>query len=134
MKMKYQKIKITPFTDQTMLVNFYFTIDLAAVDYDESFDEYQSFKIDLSNGDLHEISKQIKNNSLGELKLYKDSSYWKIEGDGFEIGIDDMGELVSIGLDENEKDKMTLYFNNYFYHICEEVISLSSNGIDLSKY
>ena len=48
MKMKYQKIKITPFTDQTMLVNFYFTIDLAAVDYDESFDEYQSFKIDLS--------------------------------------------------------------------------------------
>ena len=132
-----KKIKINlkeTISGRFKIFNFYFTIDLAAVDYAEHIDEFQHFKIDLSNGEIYSIGSQIINNSLGTLKLYTASGYWNVYGDEFELGIDDWGEPVSKGINKTEKEQLTNYFNEHFYFICEEVLALATKGIDLSQY
>ena len=122
---------------------FNFTIDLAAVDYAEHIDEYHWFKIDLSTGEIHALGNQIIKNTLGTLKLYTGSGFWRVHGDwddsselyDFELGISlDSMEYVCTGIDEKEKDKLRLYLENNFYNICEDVLRLSSGGTDLSQY
>ena len=135
LKEKYEgKIKV---------VNFNFTIDLAAVDYAEHIDEYHWFKIDLSNGEIHKLGGQIIKNTLGTLKLYTDSGFWRVHDDwdessdshDFELGISlDTMEMVCIGINNTEKEEMDAFLDNNFAPICEEVLGLASKGIDLSQY
>jgi len=125
------------------VLNFNFTIDLAAVDYAEHIDEYHWFKIDLSNGEIHELGNQIIKNTLGTLKLYTDSGFWRVHDDwdessesyNFELGVSlDSMEMVCTGINNTEKEKVITYFDKYFYPICEEVLELASKGIDLTQY
>jgi len=142
-----KKVKINlkeKYEGKIKVLYFNFTIDLAAVDYAEHIDEYHSFKIDLSNGEIHELGGQIIKNTLGTLKLYTDSGFWRVHDDwdessdsyDFELGISlDSMEMVYTGINNTENEvEIIEYFENNFDSICEEVLGLASKGIDLSQY
>lgn len=136
-----QKIKINleeKYEGEIKIMNFNFTIDLAAVGYAEHIDEYHWFKIDISNGEIHELGNQIINNNLATLQLYRDSSFWRIHSDwnkssdsyDFEWGISlETMEMVCTGINDLEKEKLGEFVEKYFYSICEEVLGLASTGI-----
>jgi len=132
------KIKINlnqPLKEDYKICLFIFTIDLAAIDYAEHIAEYQTFKIDLSSGELHSIGKDIIDNKQGLVKLYTGFGYWMIEGEGFTLGYDsEMGEDICEGINEKEAEVLKEYCKMHFNHICESVLGLASQGIDLSQY